>query len=45
MKKPIIAISTRDQRDLVKIYKAFYVKYPHLTPPENQNAPNNKRHD
>jgi len=29
-KKPIIAISTRDQRDLVKIYKAFYVKYPHL---------------
>ena len=29
-KKPIIEISTRDQRDLVKIYKAFYVKYPHL---------------
>ena len=29
-KKPIIAISTRDQRDLVKIYKAFYIKYPHL---------------
>jgi len=29
-KKPIIAISTRDQRDLVKIYKAFYLKYPHL---------------
>ena len=29
-KKPIIAISTRDQRDLVKIYKKFYLKYPHL---------------
>ena len=29
-KKPIIAISTRDQRDLVKIYKSFYLKYPHL---------------
>ena len=29
-KKPIIAITTRDQRDLVKIYKAFYLKYPHL---------------
>jgi hypothetical protein len=29
-KKPIIAISTRDQRDLVKIYKRFYLKYPHL---------------
>jgi hypothetical protein len=29
-KKPIISISTRDQRDLVKIYKAFYLKYPHL---------------
>ena len=29
-KKPIIAISTRDQRDLVKIYKTFYLKYPHL---------------
>lgn len=29
-KKPIIAISTRDQRDLVKVYKAFYLKYPHL---------------
>jgi hypothetical protein len=29
-KKPIIAISTRDQRDLVKLYKAFYLKYPHL---------------
>ena len=29
-KKPILAISTRDQRDLVKLYKAFYLKYPHL---------------
>jgi hypothetical protein len=29
-KKPIISIYTRDQRDLVKIYKSFYVKYPHL---------------
>jgi hypothetical protein len=29
-KKPIIAISTRDQRDLVKVYKTFYLKYPHL---------------
>ncbi len=24
------SIVTRDQRDLVKIYKAFYLKYPHL---------------
>ena len=29
-KKPIIAISTCDQRDLVKIYKRFYLKNPHL---------------
>ena len=29
-KKPIINIHTRDQRDTVKIFKAFYVKYPHL---------------
>jgi glycosyltransferase involved in cell wall biosynthesis len=29
-KKPIIAVSTRDQRDLVKLYKSFYLKYPHL---------------
>ena len=29
-KKPIIAILSRDQRDLVKIYKKFYLKYPHL---------------
>jgi hypothetical protein len=29
-KKPIIAIYTRDQRDTVKIFKSFYVKYPHL---------------
>ncbi len=29
-KKPVIAISTRDQRDTVKIFKTFYLKYPHL---------------
>jgi hypothetical protein len=29
-KKPIIAIYTRDQRDTVKIFKSFYLKYPHL---------------
>jgi hypothetical protein len=29
-KKPIISIYSRDQRDLVKIYKTFYLKYPHL---------------
>lgn len=29
-KKPIISIYVRDQRDLVKIYKTFYLKYPHL---------------
>jgi hypothetical protein len=29
-KKPIIAIHTRDQRDMVKIFKTFYVKHPHL---------------
>jgi hypothetical protein len=29
-KKPIISIYTRDQRDLVKIYKAFYLRFPHL---------------
>ena len=29
-KKPIITIHTRDQRDTVKIFKSFYVKYPHL---------------
>jgi len=29
-KKPIISIYTRDQRDLVKIYKTFYLKFPHL---------------
>lgn len=29
-KKPIIAIYTRDQRDTVKIFKTFYIKYPHL---------------
>lgn len=30
MKKPVIAIYTKDQRDTVKIYKSFYLKYPHL---------------
>jgi hypothetical protein len=29
-KKPTIAILTRDQRDTVKIFKTFYLKYPHL---------------
>lgn len=29
-KKPIVAILTRDQRDTVKIFKTFYIKYPHL---------------
>lgn len=29
-KKPIISILTRDQRDTVKIFKTFYLKYPHL---------------
>lgn len=29
-KKPIVNICTRDPRDTVKIFKAFYVKYPHL---------------
>lgn len=29
-KKPIVNIHTRDQRDTVKIFKAFYIKYPHL---------------
>lgn len=29
-KKPIIGIYTRDQRDTVKIFKQFYIKYPHL---------------
>lgn len=29
-KKPIINILTRDQRDTVKIFKTFYLKYPHL---------------
>lgn len=30
LKKPIINILTRDQRDTVKIFKTFYLKYPHL---------------
>lgn len=29
-KKPIVNILTRDQRDTVKIFKTFYLKYPHL---------------
>jgi hypothetical protein len=29
-KSPIITILTRDQRDTVKIFKSFYLKYPHL---------------
>lgn len=29
-KKPIVTIYTREQRDTLKIFKAFYVKYPHL---------------
>lgn len=29
-KPPIISILTRDQRDTVKIFKTFYLKYPHL---------------
>jgi hypothetical protein len=29
-KKPIISIYTRDQRDTVKIFKTFYLKFPHL---------------
>tara|TARA_R110002126_G_scaffold252645_1_gene395754 strand:+ start:48 stop:1160 length:1113 start_codon:yes stop_codon:yes gene_type:complete len=29
-KKPIVSVITRDQRDLVKIFKSFYLKYPHL---------------
>lgn len=29
-KSPIISILTRDQRDTVKIFKSFYLKYPHL---------------
>lgn len=29
-KKPIVTIYTRDHRDTVKIFKTFYVRYPHL---------------
>jgi hypothetical protein len=29
-KKPIVGVMTRDQRDLVKIFKAFYLRHPHL---------------
>ena len=28
--QPVIGIYTRDQRDTVKIFKTFYIKYPHL---------------
>lgn len=29
-KKPIVSVVTREQRDLVKIFKTFYLKHPHL---------------
>jgi hypothetical protein len=29
-KKPVVTIFTREQRDTAKLFKAFYVKYPHL---------------
>lgn len=29
-KKPIVSVMAREQRDLVKIFKSFYLKYPHL---------------
>jgi glycosyltransferase involved in cell wall biosynthesis len=29
-KKPIVSVMTRDQRDLVRIFKSFYLRYPHL---------------
>jgi len=29
-KKPVVAVMTREQRDLVKIFKTFYVRHPHL---------------
>ena len=29
-KKPVVSVMARDQRDLVKIFKSFYLKYPHL---------------
>jgi hypothetical protein len=44
-KKPIIGIYTRDQRDMVKIFKTFYIKYPHLkwfTFRDMRNMPNKK---
>jgi hypothetical protein len=30
LQKPIVAISCRDNKDLLRIFKTFYVKYPHL---------------
>ena len=30
LKKPVVSIFTRDQRETVKIFKTFYIKYPHL---------------
>lgn len=29
-KKPVVSIMTREQRDLVKIFKTFYLRHPHL---------------
>jgi hypothetical protein len=29
-RKPIVNIYTRDHRDTVKLFKAFYIRYPHL---------------
>jgi hypothetical protein len=29
-KKPVVAVMTREQRDLVKIFKTFYLRHPHL---------------
>jgi glycosyltransferase involved in cell wall biosynthesis len=29
-KKPIVSVVTRDQRDLVKLFKSFYLRHPHL---------------
>lgn len=29
-RKPVVVVQSRDQRHLVKIFKTFYIKYPHL---------------
>lgn len=29
-KKPVVAVMTREQRDLIKIFKTFYLRHPHL---------------